>query len=920
MILMSQAHAQAQGKADDGMIRVEVTGSSIKQLASENALPVTVIKAEELEARGLTTMSDVAVALTVGYTNEPVGGGGTGTQINMRGLNAGRTLVLLNGRRLANEAIGDSSVNVDVIPMGAIERVEVLRDGASSIYGTDAIAGVVNFITKRSVKENTVSVGVVQPERHGGGAQRRLGIVLGKGDLTKDGWSIWSAIDTAARTSLLQRDRPNITDPDALLSLGGSVFSSNTSGSSASPANYTVYKDGKATSTTGNPYFAAGCKAPYAEQYTIASTRASGAGSKTCVADGALYPQLLPANKQNTIFTKASLMHGNGNILSFEVGLSESTIQAQNPPQPIGGQVGYDKRANVRVPLFIKSGSKWYPGGSGGAPAVAGLKGEDLAITWQTDELGPATTDDRQHTSRMLLTDEGEYAGWDYKIGIVYATSKREVSYLSGFVSVPGAYAGIQSGVLNPFGPQDEAGKKYLESISADGQSNRIARVRYFGPDASASRELTRLSGGPLMLAVGADAHREEWDDEGFEISNDVVYKTSATPGAKNDGVRNIMAVYAELDAPITKQFTANLAVRADHFSDFGNSFNPKLSLRYQPHRNVMFRSAYSTGFRAPSLPELYGTPPTKGPSVSRWDDPLLCPGGTPGVAGTGKLTTDPKYAGLNLDANSVCNTQLTMLSGANPNLEPEKSKTFIFGGGIAPIKDLQFSLDFWRIEMKNTIAQIAEDSIFDNIAKYNNLFVRNPNGTLDYIVKTRLNLGGLRTQGVDVNLSYAFKTKNWGKFSASMDGTWVHKYETQDDAASPWYDSVGRPGALGSSSTSANTFVYRWKHSLRVGWSGGGFSTQLTQAYVPRYVDINALPSQQPGQPFYHVIDSQTMYNLTASYNGFKNLKLSGGISNLFDVDPPLSNQRIGSRVAFAQNVSKPIGRTWSLRGIYSF
>ena len=161
------------------MQRVEVTGSSIKRLASENALPLTTIKAEELTSRGLTTMSEVAVALTVASTNEPVGGGGGGTMINMRGLNTNRTLVLLNGRRLANEALGDSSVNVDSIPMAAIDRVEVLRDGASSLYGTDAIAGVVNFITKKQIKDVSLSASAVQPQHKGGGEQRRFGFVAG---------------------------------------------------------------------------------------------------------------------------------------------------------------------------------------------------------------------------------------------------------------------------------------------------------------------------------------------------------------------------------------------------------------------------------------------------------------------------------------------------------------------------------------------------------------------------------------------------------------------------------------------------------------------------------------------------------------------------------------------------------------------
>ncbi|HEX8604538.1 MAG TPA: TonB-dependent receptor plug domain-containing protein, partial [Pseudoduganella sp.] len=196
------AQQQAAPQADSPMTRIEVTGSSIRQLATENALPLTTIKSEELVARGLTTMSEVATSLTVGSTNEPVGGGGGGTMINMRGLNTNRTLVLLNGRRLPNEAIGASSVNVDVVPMSAVERVEVLRDGASSIYGTDAIAGVVNFITKRTHTGTTITGGWVQPERHGGGDQQRVSIVSGIGDLAEQGWNVYASLDFQQRARL----------------------------------------------------------------------------------------------------------------------------------------------------------------------------------------------------------------------------------------------------------------------------------------------------------------------------------------------------------------------------------------------------------------------------------------------------------------------------------------------------------------------------------------------------------------------------------------------------------------------------------------------------------------------------------------------------------------------------------------------
>ncbi len=905
--------------AQDGqekMERVTVTGSSIKRIASEAALPLTTYKAEDLEAQGLTTMSEVAVSLVMGSTNEPVGGGGSGTMINMRGLNSNRTLVLLNGRRLPNESIGDSTVNVDVIPLSAIDRVEVLRDGASSIYGTDAIAGVVNFITKRTYEGAKLIAGTVKPERKGGGDQPRLSLIAGTGSLQKDGWNLYTAIDLQRRHSLMQKDRPEIWDPDTIVALGGTQFTTNTSGSSSSPANFTVYTGGKATSTTGNPYWATGCQSNYAGQYSLASSKSK---NTTCILDPTIYPQLLPEAAQNTLLTKGSLRHGEDGVLSFELLNTVSYIDALNPPQTFGANVDYSAlNPGVRVPLFITKNSKWYPGNSGGVPAVSGVTGQDLALTWSLDEAGPAVTDDRQRTNRLVVNDEGVVAGWDYRVGLNVSQSTREVSWKSGFFSTPGIYAGVANGSLNPFGVQDATGQAYLESIRMDGKTYRSANVKFYGTDVNFSRSLRELPGGSLALAIGGDVHREVSRDTSQQFADLVTYKVSGAPGAQSGGARNVSALYAEIDAPVTKALDLTGAIRVDRFSDFGSTVNPKISARWEASKQLMLRATASTGFRAPTLPELYGTPRVLTPSTNRWDDPLLCPSPTPSIPNTGTL--NPKYANLNLDPATVCNTRLTTLTGANPNLQPEKAKTFTAGIVMEPVKNSMVSFDFWDVRMKGTIAQMTEDTIFSNPDKYSYLFVRNPDGTLKYIDVSRMNLGGLHTQGIDVSGSYVYPTATMGKFGVALDGTYVRKYETQTESGGPWNDSVGQPGALATGGTASNTYVFRWKSNLRFSWSYKSFGATLTQAYTSHYIDTNALPTQQPGQPFYNVISPYKIYNLSTNYKFTKNFKLNFGINNLKDVNPPLSNQRLSSRVVFARNIAKPIGRTYVIRGEYTF
>ncbi|WP_338766783.1 TonB-dependent receptor [Massilia sp. METH4] len=880
--LAAMAVANGAAAQEAAMQRIEVTGSSIKRLANEEALPVTSIKAEEFTQRGMTTLADVMMALPQSASLAP-SNAGSGTNINLRGLGVNRTLVLLNGRRLANEAISAGYANLDVIPFSALQRVEILRDGASSLYGSDAIGGVVNFITRKEFEGVQVTGQYVTPERKGGGDERRATLTFGKGSLNRDGWSAYATVDFHDRSRLAAKDRAEFSSDELLASLGRPRTLG--SGGYAMPANFTT----AANKNAQNPY-AATCAEPYS---TIGA-------KNTCTLNSNEYGTALYENEQISFYARAAKQISEDHTFTVEYTRGQSyIISARNPTQSVA--------VNGKAAL-LPSTSKWYPGNSGGVPAVAGLSGEPLTVTWSVADYGLAAQKDKQVNQRLAFVDEGRFGEWDYRGGLVIGLSDRENFYQNGFFRGQGIIDGLASGALNPFGLQDQAGRDYLASISVDGMKNRDSRTTYKGLDFSASRSLFAMAGGDAAIALGADIHRETTRDDKLAIQNEVQYLNSTA--SHGEGARNVYALYAEMDLPVTKTLNVNLAVRDDYFSDFGNTVNPKVSFRWEPSKTVMFRGSANTGFRAPTLFDAYGfrLPGATGKTSARWDDPVLCPGGTPGVTGTG--TALPGYV-----SSEVCNVQLPKQNGSNASLKPEKSKGYTLGVVVEPTKSLTMSFDYWNIRMKDMLANLPEQVYFLDPAKYASLFVRNADGTLAYINNTTMNLGGQKAAGIDVSATYRFPRSAYGDFKVELDGTYLTQFDNQLFPGEEWVNNVGRFGAASNGTTSSFPIItYRWKHVLKLSWAQGDWTAQATQNYNSKYEDQNLVAQQ-----YWRDINSYKPWNLTVGYKGFKNTQLTFGITNVFDSAPPVTNHS-GYSFGYLSSAASPIGRAYNLRATYTF
>ncbi len=869
--------------------RIEVTGSSIKHLATEAASSVTTVKAEEFAQRGITTLADVMMTLPQSLSLTP-SNAGAGSNINLRGLGVNRTLVLVDGRRLANEPTADGFANIDVVPMSALSRIEVLNDGASSIYGSDAIGGVVNFLTKRSYEGAGITGQVVQPQRSGGGVEHRGSFIVGKGNLAADGWNVYGTVDYHDRSRLAASDRAFLTSSDVLTALGRPP--SLATGTYAFPANVIS----TTTKVAYNPYFSTGCDAPY-----------SIPGAKgTCVLNPNQYNTALYGNAQLTLFTRGTLKLSEDHQLRIDYMRGQEYIDSVR--NPATSAVITTVSPSTAAAVITPASSKWYPGGAGGVPAIAALKGEPLTVEYSSPTL--AGTRDQQINQRLVVNDEGRVAGWDYKAGLDLGISNRNIMLHQGILDGVKLNAGISNGTINPFGAQDAAGQAYLDSISLNNdQLLRAAKSSFTGIDATVNRELMTLPGGPLSLALGADVHRDT-DHDVKEAIGTYAAPVAATP-TLSDSARTVNAVFAEIEVPLTKKLTLDFAVRDDHFSDVGNTVNPKATIRFQPNKMVLFRGALSTGFRAPTLSDRYGYRVAGANTTTSvpMDDPVLCPSATPNIAGTGKPL--PGYS-----ASVVCNVKQPKQTGSNPNLVPEKSKNMTFGIVVEPVTNATVSLDYWKVSMTNMLASLPESAYTSDPLKYLNLFVRNPDGSLAYIMNDTTNLGGQKVAGIDVSASYQLPKSPAGVFTLGLDGTYLTEFDNQIDKGGPWVSNIGNFGLASNGTTSSFPVLsFRWRHNLRLSWAYGDWTSQLTESYNSHYLDQNTTTVPSANN---HVIPAYSLLNWTVSYKGFKHWTIVGAVNNVLDAMPPPTNH--SAYTGYLSSAASPIGRAYGLTVSYEF
>jgi iron complex outermembrane receptor protein len=846
--------------------RVEITGSSIRRLASETSLPITSIRADDFVRQGLTTAQQVLNSIPMNQTSvsssQSVGAGTGGqSQADLRGLGGQRTLVLLNGRRIAAHPFNGDSVDLNVIPLSALDRVEVLRDGASAVYGSDAIGGVVNFITKRQVKGGALTVEAYQPEESGGGGERRLNLSGGFGDLATDRFNLFGVVDVHRQKALPATARP--------FSATGVIPSRGVSQTSGTPFPANFFSD---NGISGNPSFASGCLPP--------SSIPNTGGSPTCRYDYTREVDDIPYTKQESYLGRFSYRLGQDHTLAIEALHARSTNESRVAPPPLAG-----------IGLIMHSTSPYYPGGSAGVPAVAGLTGEDLDVSWRPLVTGRRVDYATSTSDRLVLSAEGTLAGWDYSAGLNHSISQATGAFTGGYVIDQRMVEGVGSGLLNPFGDQSAAGLDYLNNSLLIGEYLR-ARMRATAFDVRASREVYQLPAGAVGFALGGEARKEK---ALYTVNRELASQASSSGYADaqdQSGQRKIYAIFSEINVPIIKNLEVNAAGRYDHYDDVGHSFTPKISARYQPVTQLLLRASWNRGFRAPTLFDLHG-PQTVTNSSDPWNDPVLCPGGVP-VAGA--------------NPNLSCDQQQNIRGGGNPDVKPERSKTYSAGVVFEPVRAVTLSLDYWNIRLRDQISFLAEQTVFNDYAKYQSLFQYNAAGNrLDYVSLITNNLGEVKTSGIDASVLWRLPRSRYGTLALQIDGTWVRNYDYQNERGGEFTENVGRYADA--------TPVFRWRHNANLTWNLGPWGASLTNRYMSAYVDQNAVDPE-----FYNKVKAYSTWSLSGSYTGIKNVDVTVGVRNLLDEDPPYTNQSTTFQQGYDPRYTDPLGRTYYARLTYKF
>ena len=879
LLIASPASAQQAQGQEQKLERITITGSNIRRTDTETVAPVEIITREEIEKSGKATVAEVLRSIpsnTAGSYNESFSNsfapGASG--ISLRGLGQKATLVLINGRRTSGygfaQNLQDTFVDLNSIPSSAIERIEILKDGASAIYGSDAIAGVVNLILRRDFKglETAAQVGFFE-----GTQDYRASITGGIGDLGSGRFNVFGVLDFYQRDELLLSDTEFGKTRDYRGEQGGRNFQNLTTGGTwanvvaaptvANPSRVLLGNTRQAIAECAR----FGRVVNAAEAVSLGLLSAASAQNiptnTWCLTDLNSTLSALPGTTRIGGLVRGTFDFTNTFQGFVELGLSRVETEQTFTPPFISGGTGAGTTGLLPTPQGLRpfNYNVDLAPGSGGNPL-----GTRARLLGSLYELGTRDATITSDSWRVLAGAKYTFGGWDFDSAV--GASENQIELVNtNRLSQAGVNAvlGVTPSPTDLQPPLSTASGYNFNNPSTNSAAvrsamltnvNRQATSELQFVDTRVSTELGSLPGGAIGFAAGAEYRSEKLKDD-----PDPLAQTGQILGqgiTATNGSRNSVAVFTELALPLTNTLEAQLALRGDNYSDFGTAVTPKVGLKFRPSSEVVLRANWGRGFRAPTLPEI-------SPSVATF------------------------FVQVNDPVTGAANQQVSGVFAGNPNLDAEKSRSSTVGIVFEPTTNLNFSLDWYEIKWSGIVGADSFTSILLSDAASRDpvtcaggdpRVLRDPSTCgIVTIFNNYRNFSYQKTRGFDFDLRWTNRTAV-GRLTTRLNAAYVDSYEVEDI-------EVAGDNSFGS--------IPRLKGSLSQEWERGPFTVRVAATYIDSYEQqLLAGSFFAPQDPRIQTgtyplkVPSYTTFDLVGRYSITPKLQVSAAIVNLTNELPP--------------------------------
>ena len=875
--------------------KVTVTGSRIKRVDIEGPSAVTVINRDDIDASGEISVAEVLRNSTYNTFGsfKPSSGSTAQSQatISLRGLGAQRTLVLLDGRRITGSpSFGSgSAANLNTIPLAAVERIEILRDGASAIYGSDAIGGVVNIIMRKDYEGMTLSYYIGRPTQTGGDEDLYSivgGVSGAKGNIT-------FGLEYEEKDIIFQGDRSFSATGLSSFGFPGSYFAFLTTNDPRNPAQAfqdDTDGDGTADSNLGPTFLSIGTfpdpRCP-ANLNTDPNYPASVLVGDRCRYNYAGVAANEAANRTYNFFLNANY-DINETTTFFTRGVFSSVESfGRYAPAPFTSPFPSMSQNNPNNPTQPGVVSAENGGAFGGQSADVDTDGDgtadttiqgpfDLTLFYRNvpggfrDSLVQDTLVD--YTAGVQGTIDW-LGGMDWDLAGQYSKQWSDSDDL-GYGIGPAFQSAVDDGSIDPFAvnepfsPTQAAAQQAVALSGTKDFETRVAAI-----DGSVNFDAFQMENGAVPVVLGFE-YRDDKFGQDYDPQSNAGNVQGTAGGQDVSGARTVKSLFGETSVPILSMLEVGFALRYDDYNDFGTTINPKASLAFRPIDSLLLRATYGQGFRAPSMTELYSG---GSQSFDAGIDAVSCAADPAGDPNTGRAIGNPD----DLPAGNPCRvTQYQNFQGGNSSLSAEKSDNWSAGVVWNPLDDLSLAVDYYNIELDDEIGLPPMQQLLDEEfalrqagATGNTVgrVTRLGNGRIDFLDRRNANVQARKTDGFDFEGQYSFSLGNTGDYRINAEWTYVNEYEVD------FGDGQGY--------TNPEAFDPENRGTVTLNWALGDFGATLTW----NYIDDATWENLDASVDDYSTVDVQVFYN--TPWNG----TVTVGARNVFDEDPPTSTN-IGS------------------------